>query len=816
MRAAVNSAAQGIANVQECLSWMKPRKMDAGFLSSLARLGVEVDAKSRAWNTQRLPYDVVEDIPRDPMHTAEAVSLMLRLVRSLPGSLPLRSMLEPLTQVLLRAIYCDWSWVPSLADCEEAEVALETIMKLVPFYALIKGHQGLTEAAKEEAQTAITNAESLRATTAVAVSEAAVAVKEAAEFKEKCKAETKARTACEKELSVLQEAYKNLHNDMRKLLLDFTEVLNKNQDDKEAMQDLLSQAKRQEASIAELQGQVHTRNSDMGRMDEDNNRMRAQLLAQKADIDQVPHMREQLAAYESTETVQGVAFAVRIANEVLGLQLVDICGQTEIALTRRSTASNVGQMRNALDTVCSKVKALPIEISQLKREIKNLNQQVTEYRQLIPIWNQDVMEDLEDACNQDAPVHRQVFSMKDCRSFAGLGTGDDVPLYLRAEGFVRHLSVSKGELEDFMQDFTDFFFSRDIEHDMSTEAMHLELYQHMKLRFQEKSHEHPEALTEFSYTFICSLEAYRDDPDFELFDLMLSGAVHPSIMKDQRSMLQNIESLLRACQEATGSPEEERSRKKHHGEKKEQVSRRVIRAALEVIFPDKTAARHEALRLALYVTIQMLSDDAKTPSPDCAYTGDLFAATADGSQTPLVEEIRRQHVYEVIEWTAELSRRLLKGRGLGDRDCNTTEKQLANIIMNVDPDASVQYCKDLARIGCPSQHESFQVREVLRRLRHGILLRPTRLWLRCEPKEVVRRLMTVSQVESGTADEDDAAEHIADGITNHSREAGKDRSQRLRALKVLDNPVQVMNSDEYNDPDMLEQVITRAPQRVGK
>ena len=43
----------------------------------------------------------VQDIPLDPEHTAEAASLLLRVVRSLPGRLPLRSMLEPLTQVLL-------------------------------------------------------------------------------------------------------------------------------------------------------------------------------------------------------------------------------------------------------------------------------------------------------------------------------------------------------------------------------------------------------------------------------------------------------------------------------------------------------------------------------------------------------------------------------------------------------------------------------------------------------------------------------------------------------------------------------------------
>merc|ERR1719230_2320183 len=113
-----------------------------------------------------------------------------------------------------------------------------------------------------------------------------------------------------------------------------------------------------------------------------------------------------------------------------------------------------------------------------------------------------------------------------------------------------------------MQDFTDYFFSASGEHDMSTESMHSELYQHMKLRFQEKKDENPEALTEFAYAFICSLEAYRDDPDFELFDLMLSGAVHPSIMKDQRDMLQNIEQLTRACQESVPAEQHQEKRRK--------------------------------------------------------------------------------------------------------------------------------------------------------------------------------------------------------------------------------------------------------------
>merc|ERR1719420_960292 len=132
----------------------------------------------------------------------------------------------------------------------------------------------------------------------------------------------------------------------------------------------------------------------------------------------------------------------------------------------------------------------------------------------------------------------------------------------------------------------------------------------MMQRCSHKKDDNPEALTEFAYAFICSLEAYRDDPDFELFDLMLSGAVHPSIMKDQREMLHNLEGLTRACHESSGNPEEDKHRRKGALDKKEQVSRRVIRAVLEVVFPDKKPSRHDGLRQALYLTFQMLSDAA--------------------------------------------------------------------------------------------------------------------------------------------------------------------------------------------------------------
>lgn len=795
---AVSTAVRGVADVEECRSWMKPRQLDGGFLCSLARLSVEVDVQSREWHNQRGPHTVSEEIPLDPFHTAEAASLLLRVVRSLPGRLPLRTMLEPLTQVLLRAVYRDWVFVPSLADCEEATLALDSIMKWIPFYALAKGLQGVTESSKGEAIAATAEAESLRATTKAAVQELAVQSEEARKFEAMFELEAVARKKAERKVEDVQDAYRKLQSDMRSHLAELTEIQNSHYEVRQELRASLFENKMKDGKIEDLSNQVERHTSTNSWLQEENAKTTTQLLSQKAAIELLPSLKEKIESYESTENVQGVAFAVRVSKDVLGLALVDICGVSEATLTKRRSQvgfQNTGQMKVVLDTVCSRLKKLPMEIVNLKAEIASLHQEVKDYRQLIPIWNQDAMEELEDLYDQDAPVHRQIFSMKDRRSFAGLGMGDDVPPYLRAEGFVRHLFVSKIEVQDFMREFKDDFFAPNVEHRMSTECMHNELYSHMKLRFSDKKDENHDALTEFAYAFICSLEAYRDDPDFELFDLILSGAVHPTIMKDQREMLHNIEALTRSCQEAAGTTEETRSSRKGAGnDKKEQVSRRVVRAVLEVVFPEKTPVRGDALRRALYLTVQALQDGGKALNHECVYLKDLFEAAPDGSQSPLAEEIMRQHMYEVIEWTCELSRQLINGRNLWDRSATVTEHRVVEVVASLDVHCTHQHAQELARIGCPEPFKNEHVHDVMQRLRHGALLRPKRLWIRSEAKEVVKHLLA-------TAHANTDINEVVSSNPMHTR--------RSRAVKVLDNPIKLMKSDEYNDPDSLEKVISR-------
>jgi len=284
---------------------------------------------------------------------------------------------------------------------------------------------------------------------------------------------------------------------------------------------------------------------------------------------------------------------------------------------------------------------------------------------------------------------------------------------------------------------------------------------------------------------------------------MICGALHPEITKDQTEMLKALEQLIRACQEGAitdevvkGTTSGKKNVQPAASSAREQVSRKVIRAALEASFPEKTAARQDSLRQALYLTYQMLSDAAKTPSPDCVYISDLFMATADGSQTPFIEEIRRQHVYEVLGFTAEITKRLLAGRPLSSPDTVTDGRGLARVLENLDLGSQVQ---NLVAIAFPDFGE-VHVSEVLQRLRHGALLRPRQLWVTADQKAVVKRLMATSNREACDNPEEEQ------GVSTYPAP-----NRRIRALKVVHNPWQAVNSDQYSSPDSLEQAIQRVP-----
>ncbi|CAE8716153.1 unnamed protein product, partial [Polarella glacialis] len=87
-----------------------------------------------------------EVLPRNALHTSQAASLLLQVVRSLPDGVLLRRMLEPLTQELMESVYRDWpQLLPSLRDLDESEVAPERLDQLTTYFSLVEGYKARSE-----------------------------------------------------------------------------------------------------------------------------------------------------------------------------------------------------------------------------------------------------------------------------------------------------------------------------------------------------------------------------------------------------------------------------------------------------------------------------------------------------------------------------------------------------------------------------------------------------------------------------------------------------------------------------------------------
>lgn len=233
---------------------------------------------------------------------------------------------------------------------------------------------------------------------------------------------------------------------------------------------------------------------------------------------------------------------------------------------------------------------------------------------------------------------------------------------------------------------------------------------------------------------------------------------------------------------------------------REQASKRVLRAALQAMFPEKSISRHNALARAAHMTYQMLCDTGKSTSQEKAYVADLFAVSSERTQTLLIEEIRRQQVHEVLEFTADIARRFK--RTFGDRQLSLSEAEAVKAVLK-DCDSNLCPTKQLKMVSLvfPDElplHEA-TVDQALSRLRCGMLLRKEKAWVRATPKDVVNKLLEVGYGTQGTTQSS-----IEDGLVPSQR--------RIRAAKVVDNPLDKM--DSYSSAEALENEISRSVPRI--
>jgi len=809
----VNLADQGRQAVSDLFTWMQPLRR-ATYAKGLTTLAFEIEERSQEWSaylggrcSRKESLDAISGEaapPKDFSTTAEAASLILRLVRALPRGFALRTMLEPLLQELMEAIFCDWPrTLPSLQDLKEEDIWPTRLGLLSTYAQQVSGYRaGLAEA--REAQLILE--ERAKAASAIAKTksrenqELARRIIQLEAEMEKCSEESR---VAKKNCQEAEESYETFKQQTKYALIDYSEMQHREATMKSDLSNLNIICREKDITIQDLRNQVTSLTHETQDIEEKLRKAREDVDRQAALVEQLPTLQEELKYYTSEEAVHGVAYARRVATEVLGKSLEDIVAQgtvpPNISIEKKQSAKLAPDA--AMESLLESLRSSMREADKLKEQVAKSRHLLEEIKRLVPVWNESAMQDVADAYDEDAAVHRQVYSMSDKRHFAGLGLDDSVPMYLRAEGPVRHRYISKKECEDLIEGFL-----AEAPAEMNADSMHTELYYHMQRQFTDA-----EELTEFAYAFVCSLEAYRDDPDFELFDLMLAGAVHPAVMQDQESLLRELQNLVHNCADGSlDSGNHTRGRGTLTGTKasgRDQVTRRVMRGVMQAMFPEKSVERMNSLMRALHVSLQMLFDAGRSATPDTAYVSDLFSATADGTQSPLIEEIRRQHLHEVLEFTALISQNLIRAAG-GETFVNLTGRLDANILITREAtartfsDMGIPESKAMSMleyIWKPSDEGSeLQVEEVLHRLRRQMLLKREDSWVLAGPKAVVEKVAMMGS---------------AGGKDDESGTSGVPRLRRNRAYKVLDNPF--AKGETYNTPQgLLREVRRSAPRKL--
>ena len=170
-----DTAQEGHLAIESILNWpMQPlaHRGEPGqaAVGGLSRLSVEIDQLSQEWAAyqsghlhrgEALAAAAGEGPPPlDPWRTARAASLLVRVVRHFSEGLPLRRLLEPLTQELLEAVYRDWQATESLSALDGA--SLEAFLEKPTHYAVLRGHLEITREARERAAKAEVEAEAHR------------------------------------------------------------------------------------------------------------------------------------------------------------------------------------------------------------------------------------------------------------------------------------------------------------------------------------------------------------------------------------------------------------------------------------------------------------------------------------------------------------------------------------------------------------------------------------------------------------------------------------------------------------------------------
>ena len=116
--------------------------------------------------------------------------------------------------------------------------------------------------------------------------------------------------------------------------------------------------------------------------------------------------------------------------------------------------------------------------------------------------------------------------------FTGLGLGDDVPLYLRVNGRIRNLYLTKPVVERFIK--TCWIQKGRKRYTKSLEEfMHVMLCEKFPKRFDDR--------LSFAYSFKHAVDKYSYDADCDLFNEVLNGRLTEDVYLSQMRLIYKIQ-----------------------------------------------------------------------------------------------------------------------------------------------------------------------------------------------------------------------------------------------------------------------------------
>lgn len=208
--------------------------------------------------------------------------------------------------------------------------------------------------------------------------------------------------------------------------------------------------------------------------------------------------------------------------------------------------------------------------------------------------------------------------------FVCLGTGPQVPKFLRVQGKVRNRCMQKADCEEFINSFWDARTKAVAR--LGREAMMSPadyLFQHLKNKFGVNT-----AVAEFAYNLMDAVKRYAYDADCELFHKVIMGECCEEVYADQNSIIDGLMIAFRKAEQRAGIKSKQKG----------VLQRDLFLQVVQKYFPFKSADDMRALQSALAYD---------QPMGAVKYSI-LFDSAKNGDQGKFAETVRDQHLVEVL------------------------------------------------------------------------------------------------------------------------------------------------------------------------